>query len=203
MSQVVSTQNPAASSNANEEAHVSGPNQEHDILGMVLHAMKLKIKTLPGGDSTTRERFTINREKVINAVRVEWKSRDSKEKRDRVPDEIDKIIINTVEAQIAIVLKRVNPLNGMSVVSKVVPDFKNDQMVLKHTATGKDMLRLQEQHLFNGIAIREANERLTRLQSKMTPDLEGEKKCKEYISKLQKMALWIETNIAAIEKATS
>lgn len=199
MSQVA-TKELAATSNANEAA-VSTP-KEIDIAAIVSKVAAIKIKTTKQGDSTTRERVSLNREKLVNACRSEWKSLRAQDKLSRVPDEIDSKIIQCCEEYITHKIGQIHPLNALTFNRKIVPDFRNDMMVEKVTAVGKNLLRLEEQKLFCDIAIRETEEHLTRIQAMPATTPDREVKVKEKISKLQKMLLWIETNIADIKKNT-
>ena len=206
MSQMIHTKEAAATNNANEAA-VSTP-KTLTIVEIVEQCAKIKIKaSCKVGDafmSTTREKFSLNREKLINSVRATWKSYHGKEaKGDRVPPEIDVVIVSESEKFIETVLKQINPLNSMNFTRKVVPNFRSDCMEEIVTAKGKNVITLKEQKLFNSIATREAEERLEKIIGKPATTPEMEQQAREKILKLKKMGLWIETTLAEANKAAS
>jgi hypothetical protein len=91
MSQAISLQNPATTSNANVAA-ISTP-KEIDIPAIVKRQANKKAKS-----PVVREAWNLNREKLLNAVRAEWKSLMGQEsKGNRVPEEIDSKLVTEVD----------------------------------------------------------------------------------------------------------
>ena len=189
---MVSTQAPAVSGNP-ADSITSNNNSGIPALDLLVKEQaSLKVKA----NSCTRERFTINREKLLNSCRAALKSKLGAEAKSRVPEEIDIRLREEVDNFIVSTLKSINILNATNFNKRVVPDFRTDCMFEKVTATGRNELKLQEQHLFCGIAIREAKERLRKLEGEPTPKPDLEQKVKERIGNLEKMQLWIDTNLA-------
>ena len=105
---------------------------------------RLMVRAIKNPDRVaTRERINLNFSKLMQACRNEWKSKNGGV--NRVPDEIDKILQTTVQAEILSNINRINPSNAMNFNVKDSLDFKNLAIVEKVTATGQNTLILQAQ----------------------------------------------------------
>ena len=124
------------------------------------HLIKLKatraIKN-PNSNSTT-ERYNLNGSKLLNAVRMEWRTQSGGVA--RVPDEIDAIIQRDVSEFIMKQVNAINPSNALSWNRKDVLDFKNLRIVEKVTAIGQNDKELQAQLEAANRLLREANDKL-------------------------------------------
>ncbi len=190
----VSTQTPSATSNPNEAA-TSTPKQV-DIAALT------KVEAERATKGVTRERFMLNREKLVNAVRAKWKSLMGVEnKGGRVPSEIDNTINDCVDAFITRTLTAVNATNAQSVTRSFAHDARNMAVVENVTARGRNILVLNEQKLGCTLLIGAQEKRLTTLQAKKTPDYDAEANCKKAIERLQLTHAHITATIATVQQA--
>lgn len=129
---------------------------ELDLVEMVQRNAVRAIKN-PSRVSTT-ERFTLNNSKLLNACRMEWRSKNGGV--GRVPDEVDIVIQDNVNKFIMAQVNRINPANAMSFNVRDVLDFKNLCITEKVTAVGSNTKTLQSQYEACNRLIRETQDKL-------------------------------------------
>lgn len=198
MSTLVSTQNPSTESVANNAA-VSTP-KEIDIAAIVSRQAEKKSKS-----PVVRGAFMLNREKLLNSVRAEWKSLMGMEaKGNRVPEEMDGKLCNEVDAYIMKALGMINPANAVSIRKSFAHDSSNMAIVEKVVATGKNILALEEQKLGVNVLVRDAERRLKYHEDRgITSDNDIIVNIKKYILKLQMTKSHILATIEQIKVESS
>ncbi len=201
----VMTQTPSPSTNANEAA-TSTP-KVIDIASLV------NVEAERATKGVTRQRFMLNREKLVNAVRAKWKSLVGESRRDeqgnvlpalaRVPSEIDDTINTCVDNFINATLRsNLHAANLQSVTRSFAHDARNLMVVESVTAKGRNILAMNEQKLGITLLIGAQEKRLTALQAKKTPNHEAELNCNKAIAKLKLTHAHIMATIATVQAAT-
>lgn len=145
----------------------------------------------------TREAKLLNRNKLVTALCSDYRSHYAAiyGKTDRLPSAIFEKIEETVDAGIESQLQRVNKHNSIGFRRAFHHDFNQQRVTERVTATGENMLSLDEQHLGVVIFITNCERKLKDLEAKKTPDYEREKQVKEQLMKLNVTKAFIEGEI--------
>lgn len=160
-------------------------------------ALHAKTAAQKQAKNLTRERWTLNRQKLIAQVCAVYRATFAAiyGKTERLPSAVFEKIERAVDELIDKQLSAVNRANSVSMRRAFAHKANDMKFVERVVVTGENELSLQEQHLGATIAITQANRRLDELMRKPTPDYDREKATRLMIAKLELTKSFIEGEI--------
>lgn len=147
--------NQVLSQSATNIAVSSTPEEQFDFALAAERACKRNAKGM------TRERSEINRNKVLNAVRADYRSHYPAiySKTDRIPSDINDKLEAAVDAYIEGCLKQVNLANCTGIRKSFSHKASQMKFVEKVTVTGENEISLKEQSFACTTALEQLNRR--------------------------------------------
>lgn len=190
----------ALAQNATDLAPSGNGEANYDFVEAVQRVANKKTSGL------TTSRYALHRQKLISGVVADYRAHfpQQYQKNSTLPREVYDKIQNAVDESVDILLT--NAVNASNVTTlKRSFAFKSADMkyVERITAIGENELLLNQQHFAVVLDIGIVEGKIKKLEAKVTPDFELEKKLRDRLTKLQIVKQYIETQQQTLRELTS